>query len=121
MTGTILYRGPGNLVTTPKGAAERVMARLVRSGGRWNDTVARGGRVTVTTQQVMFRPHVLNFCRDTVRIPISDVTTGHSKQEHRAMRLVVLQLAGHREAAFVSWQRDQLIEAINQAHTAPQP
>ena len=114
----VLLKVPANHLDRPASALEQIISLpAILTGARGR--VARGGHLLVTTTEVVFEPHAMNFNTQNswLRIPIADVAGARSRTVILTATIVISTASGH-DFEFVSWSRKKIIAAIQQARAA---
>ncbi|MEL4358815.1 MULTISPECIES: hypothetical protein [unclassified Luteococcus] len=109
-----------NLVAKPSNLLETVMAwqPLQLLTGIYG-TISLGGHLYVTPTELTFIPHALNASHTELHLPLADIVGVRTQQKLLAALLVISTAAGE-EIRLVSWSRDEVVAAVEQARgTAP--
>ena len=114
----ILLRVPANHLDRPASALERFISLpAILTGARGR--VARGGHLLVTTTEVIFEPHSMNLNseRSRLRIPIADILAARPRVVILHVTVVISTARGG-DLEFVTWSREKVLAAIQQARAA---
>ena len=114
----ILLRVPANHLDRPASALERFISLpAILTGARGR--VARGGHLLVTTTEVIFEPHSMNLNseRSRLRIPIADILAARPRVVILHVTVVISTARGG-DLEFVTWSREKVLAAIQQAWSA---
>ena len=114
----VLLKVPANHLDQPASAFERFISLpAVLTGARGR--VARGGRLLVTTTEVIFEPHPMNLNRDRsrLRVPVAEILAARPKVFILHVTVVISTARGG-DLEFVTWSRKRVIAAIQQARAA---
>lgn len=114
-----IHTSAGNLVVTPVGGLEKLLAYqpLQALSGLYGK-ISLGGHIHVTPGELAFIPHSFNATHTELHIPLDHITEMRLHRRLAAALLTVTTRTGH-EFSLVSWKRQAIIDAVNQARAIP--
>lgn len=114
-----IHTSAGNLVTEPASGLEKLLAYqpLQALTGLYGK-ISLGGHIHVTPNELAFIPHSLNATHTELHIPLDHITGLRPHRRLAAALLTVTTRTGH-EFNLVSWKRQAIIDAVDQARSTP--
>lgn len=110
-----IHSSRANLVVKPSNFLETLMAwqPLQLFTGMYGK-ISLGGHVHVTPTELSFIPHQLNASHTELHLPLAEIASMRPHQKLAAAMLTITTTRGE-EYSLVSWKRDEVIAAVNQA------